>query len=360
MKKIIPLVLSLATLLLASCQKEYGHYAYSRLKVVVDLTDAINSFEEQNEGDLTPDRDHAVRVTYFVYDADGNLYADVSEYADDYYHTKTHNFDDVPLGEYTVIVATDVVERTGNGKYSYAPVYWEFDGVDHLSTFTVRGTDRMDIMGERLLTLNEAGVSVNGRRKTQRVSFDAEPITAMVCATFFDIFHWDKSVVDGEHANRIYNYFDISYSHNYDVITYQPTRNGFPWQFSESTTEYDYYLIDRLYPDKVDSNTTKNIYGFHAVLPGSYSFTGYGEYTFSGKSTVYSHQTRPSRNARLEAGGMYYLDFDIEEWTINIEGTAYSRSGETPRPAQENSITNDTHGVHRSNLPSHPLQRDSD
>ena len=360
MKKPIPFTLILCLLVLASCQKEYGYYSSCRLKVVTDLSTAISHFEEQNEGDLTPDKDHAVRIKYFLYDADGNLFADVSEYANDYYtYSKVHSFENVPLGEYTLIVATDVVERTGNGKYAYAHVYWEYEGVDHLSTFNVRGEDRMDIMGERLLTLTKTDVSITGRRTSQRVRISVEPVTAMVCTTFLDVFHWDKNVVPGEHANRIYNYFDLSYRHNYDVVTYNPSPGAYPWQFSESTTEFDYYLIDRLYPDNLESKNVKNIYGFHAVLPGDYSFTGYGEYTFSGNPTSFSNQTRTSGTAHFEAGGMYYVDFDIEDWSVALEGTAYSRSSEA-RFDTTNTHRNNTHELHRSNLPTHPLQRDRD
>ena len=54
MKKLIPFAFLFATLLLTSCQKEYGYYSSSRLKVVVDLTDAImivyHSLGQQQEG----------------------------------------------------------------------------------------------------------------------------------------------------------------------------------------------------------------------------------------------------------------------------------------------------------------------
>ncbi|MBR4433842.1 MAG: hypothetical protein IKS80_04975, partial [Bacteroidaceae bacterium] len=84
MKKLIPFAFLFATLLLTSCQKEYGYYSSSRLKVVVDLTDAVNRLDEQNEGDFELDKDHAVRVQLFLYDASGNLYADQCDYVDGY------------------------------------------------------------------------------------------------------------------------------------------------------------------------------------------------------------------------------------------------------------------------------------
>jgi len=348
-KKTLFVTIGLTALLLASCQKEYGYYSTSRLKVVAGLESAIAHFEEQNEGDLVPDDDHAVRVNYFVYDADGNLYADASEYANDYYQTKVHYFDGLPLGDYTLIVATDVVKRVGKSK-SYISAYWDFVGVERLASFGVNGLDEMDIMGERLLTLTTERFSINGRRKTQRVNIDVEPVTAMICTTFLDIFHWDKNVVPGEHANRLYNYFDLSYKHDYNLVSYNPSRDGYPWLFGESTTEFDYYLIDRIYPDNVDSKT-KSIYGYHAVLPGRYNFTGYGEYKFSGNETVYSHQTRTSGTVEVEPGRMYYVDFDIEDWEVDFEGSAYSR-GE--RPVTDNIQANRRDEIHGSYIRHRP------
>lgn len=347
MKKIIPFAFLFATLLLTSCQKEYGYYSSSRLKVVVDLTDAVNRLDEQNEGDFELDKDHAVRVQLFLYDASGNLYADQCDYVDGYYHTKVYRFENVPLGEYTLIAATDVVERMGSGKSNYAEAYWNFDGLNHLATFMVRGLDQMDVMGERLLTLTEAGIAITGRSTSQRVSIDVEPVTAMVCSTFLDVFYWDKNPIKGE--RRIYNYFDLSYKHDYNVVTYNPTRKGYPWEFSESTTEFDYYLLDRIYPDKLKSNV-KNIYGYHAVLPGNYGFTGYGEYTVGSDENVYSDQTRTSGTVRMEAGGMYYVDFDIKEWEVNLEGAAYTRANPQERTRNE---------VHGSDVRHRSLQRDS-
>lgn len=350
MKKFIPITLLFAALLVTSCQKEYGYYSTSRLKVVVDLTDALNGLDEQNEGDFVLDEDHAVRVQLFLYDTQGHLYADQYDYVDGYYHTKTYYFENVPLGDYTLIVATDVVERTGAGKSAFTQVYWDFQNKDRLAAFTVVGLDQMDIMGERLLTLTEEGVSINGRRNSKRVSIDVEPVTAMVCTTFLDIFYWDKNVLNGERANRIYNYFDLSYKHDYNVVTFDPSRNDYPWAFSESTNEFDYYLIDRIYLEKLDAKKVKNIYGYHAVLPGIYGFTGYGEYTFGGSGDSYSNQTRTSGSIRMEPGRMYYVDFDIKEWEVNLEGASYTRANPQERSRNE---------VHGSDVRHRSLQRDS-
>lgn len=344
------LLFILPALFLISCQKEYGYYDESRLKIVADLASALAGFEEQNEGDFILDEDHAVRVNYFVYDAAGNLCADAAEYASDYYQSKVHYFDGFPLGDYTLIVATDVVKRVGKSK-SYASAYWDFAGVDRLSSFVVNGLDEMDTMGERLLTLTTERFSINGRRKTQRVSINVEPVTAMICTTFLDIFHWDKHTVPGEHSNRLYNYFDLSYKHDYNIVSFNPSRDGYPWLFGESTTEFDYYLIDRIYPDNVDSKSTKSIYGFHAVLPGKYNFTGYGEYTFGGNETTYSSQTRTSGTVNVEPGMMYYVDFDIEDWEVDFEGSAYSRS---ERPVMDNMQANRRDEIHGSNVRHRP------
>ena len=363
-KSLISFSLFLITLslLFTSCQKEYGYYSSSRLKVVADLTDAVYELDEQNEGDFVLDKEYALRVQYFLYDAHGNLFADASELVDGYYHTQVYRFEDVPLGDYTLIVSTDVVLQ--KGKNSYEPFFWSFEGVDRLSTFTVRGLDQMDVMGERLLTLTEREVTVNGRRSTQRVSLDVEPVTAMVLSTFLDVFYWDKNVVSGERGNRIFNYFDLSYKHDYNVVTYNPSRKEYPWLFSESTTEFDYYLLDRIYPDKLDAKNVKNIYGYHAVLPGSYNFTGYGEYTFGGSGDVFSNQTRTSGSGRFEPGGMYYVDFDIKEWEVNLEGTAYSRAarqaGEGPTVKRSDIYSQSFKDeIHGSNVRHRSLQRDS-
>ena len=349
MKKILSLTLLFAVLLLCSCRKEYGYYSSVRLKVVVDLTDAVYGLDEQNEGDFVLDDEYALRVKYFLYDAHGNLFADESEYVDGYYHTQVHRFENVPLGDYTLIVATDVVERTG-GKYGYASLYWEYEGVDHLESFTVRGLDQMDVMGERLLTLTKKGVSITGRRETQRVGMDVEPVTAMICTTFLDIFYWDTNVWPGERGSRFFSYFDLSYEHDYNMVTYNPSRKDYPWLFSESTNEFDYYLLDRIYPDKVDAKKVKNIYGYHAVLPGIYGFKGYGEYTYGGGGDTLSIQTRTSGSVRMEPGEMHYVDFDIAAWLVNLEGAAQSRAIPQERSKNE---------VHGSDIRHRSLQRDS-
>lgn len=324
-KHLLPLLI--IALLLASCQKEEGHYRNCSLRVHVNLNTAFDGLLETNEGDFMLDDKHAIRVQNFLYDVNGTLVGVVDEKAEQYTEYPTYRFDNLDNGDYILVTATDVMEREGK---AYRPVFWEFLGTKSLSTFTVHGTDRMDSMGERMLTLTMSYVTVNGRRPRVSLDVDVEAVTALVCNTYFDIFYWDDHTVGDERRNRIYSYFDISYDHDYNTVTYSPGQKGTVWAYSVSGTESDYYTLDRIDPNKLHDMGVQNIYGYHALLPGDYAFVGYGEYKFSSfSSELFTDETRPTGLVQLRPGRQYYVDFDVKDWCVTLDA-ANTRSTDVP------------------------------
>lgn len=317
MQKKLLLSLLVIPLLFLSCAKEEGHYSNSRLKVNVDLDEALLDLEEVNEGDFTLDSKHRIRVQNFLYTANGVLIDVLTDHCEQYYEYPTFRFENLPLGQYILLTATDILERDGK---SYEPVFWEFLGTKSLDSFSVRGTDRMDSMGERMLTLTMSHVNIDGRRKSVSLDVDVEPVTALVCNTFFDVFYWDDHTVEGERRNRIYNYFDISYDHDYNTVTYDPKASTGLWSYSVTGTESDFYTLDRIDPNQLDKMGASSIYGFHALLPGEYKFSGYGEYKFSNfTDEIFTDETRATGGIMLRPGRQYYLDFDIKEWSLTYQ-----------------------------------------
>lgn len=333
MKKIFLILALLSTTIFLSCQKEYGYYDHCSLNVNVHLSSVLHDFEEINEGDFTLDDKHAIRVQSFVFDnADGSLVDMQDDIAHQYDESLRFHFEEMPLGEYTIIVATDVLE--GASSKSLTPTYWEFTGLSNLSTFAVNALDHLDIMGERLLTLTQDNVSITGRRKRASSSIYAEPVTALICSTFYDIFYWDSHTVGNEHMNRQYNYFDINYPAGCNQVRYLSNRKINKWQYvaAEPDKDTECFVLDELYPNDFAGQGVSNIYGYHAVLPGEYCFRGYGEYQLNGHSKDYPDETRPSTSLYVEEGRQYYVDFDISTWSVTFDGGYINHSTVETQP----------------------------
>jgi hypothetical protein len=311
-----------AALLFTSCAKEYGYYEYTRLNIDLDLQGALGNFEEINEGDFLPTKDQRIRVQFFIYDTSGHLVNHQERTANDYYTTIECTLERLGLGDYTLIVATDLLEKKEG---VFLPGYWEFTGTNTLNTFTAKGLDAPDAMGERLLTLTREEFTIDGRRKSKNVQLIAEPVTAMVCVTYFDIFYWDKNIVGNDPDYRIYSYFDVTYDHDMNEAQYVGGHTGLPWAFRE-TTNNAFYILNRIYPDHLSGLDISSIYSYHALLPGKYSFRGYGEYSFRGRTDIYPDETRPSSQLYVEPGCQYFIDFDIEAWTITFEESTLTRA----------------------------------
>ena len=321
-KKLILFFLS-GTLLFISCRKEYGYYENMRLNIDLGLQDALYGFEEITEGDFTPTKNQCLRAQFFIYDDAGQLVIRQERTVADYYTTVECDLERIDLGNYTLITATDMLETVDG---TLQPIYWDFTGTGTLSTFTVTGLDALDTMGERTLTLNRTEFTIDGRRKAKSLYLNAEPITAMICVTYFDIFHWDKNLVGGESNYRIFSYFDITYDHDMNEVCYACDQRNQSWIFREAT-DNEYYILDRLVPDNLGDVST--IYGYHALLPGKYSFRGYGEYSYRGMRVVYPDETpRPTSQLSVQSGRQYYVDFDIKEWTIAFEESTATRTAE--------------------------------
>ena len=322
MKKNLIYLLLFSLLLFTSCRKEYGYYDYTRLNINLDLRGAIDGFEETNEGDFLPTEGQSIRVQFFLYDAFGQLVNRQEKSTNDYYTTITCNLERLALGDYTLITTTDLLVKKDG---TLQPTYWEFTGTNSLNTFTARGLDAMDSMGERLLTLTREEFTIDGRRQTKKLNLIAEPVTAMICVTYFDIFHWDNNIVGNDSDYRIYSYFDVNYNHDMNEARYTGGHTGQPWTFRE-TTDYEYYILDRIYPNDLQSLDVSSIYGYHALLPGKYSFRGYGEYSMRGQTDIYPDETRPSVQLNVESGVQYYVDYDIKNWTISFEQSNLTRA----------------------------------
>lgn len=316
MKKYYLLTLLFVSLLFASCQKEEGHYSTCRLKVNVYLSDVLAHLEELNEGDFQLDSYYKIRVQSFLYDSQFKLVDVQDDYLSQYDYMTTLKFDNLDLDEYTIITTSDVVEK--NNKRS---LFWDFKGTKELNTFTVIDLDKMDVMGERMLTLTESHASIRGRRATQSISVDVEPVTAMVCATFHNIFHWDENFFPGDYERRIYDYLDITIPERNNTITYVEDTRSYPWEFSCTGNTAAYYGIASLTPtDDMKTKGLTDIYGYHAVLAGQYDFIGYGDYHHELHHEQTGYTSTPSTGrCILEAGRQYYLDFYIDSFRLEYE-----------------------------------------
>lgn len=314
MKKSTLYLLLSVLVLCSSCRKEYGYYDYTRLNVNLDLKGVIRTCVENTEGDFVPTQDQCIRIQFFLYNAAGQLVNHQETSASSYQTTTDYRLERLESGDYTLIATTDVLERKEG---SFFPTYWAFNGTSNLSTFTASGLDAMDSMGERMLSLTRTQFTIDGRRKAKSLYLDAMPATAMVCVTYFDIFHWDNNIVGNDPDYRIYSYFDVTYEHDMNEACY--TGGGeLCWSYRE-TTNNEYYILDRLYPDNISSLNISSLYSYHALLPGKYSFRGYGEYNFRGQTECYPDETRPSQQLNVQSGYQYYIDFDIKNWTIAFE-----------------------------------------
>ena len=275
----------------------------------VNLATALDGLTEECEGDFTLQDPYYIRVQCFIYDEAGNLECSNKAVAGQYADKVIFKFG-LLNGDYTAIVTTDLIDSDNADSYSQA--YWEYSGTQQLSTFAVEGQDVCDIMGERLLTLTATKLHV---QNDASVAIDVQAVTAMIDLMFMNIHYADDYLIDGEAQNYIY--YDVSYPHDFNYVRFtRLSSNGLPWSF-EATGESDYYILNWIDPREFEAD---NIYGFHAVLPGAYKFTGYGEYTVEGdEETILSVETAPSNMVTVYSGLQYYLDVDLgEAWQTSF------------------------------------------
>lgn len=337
-------LLSSFLLLQTSCRRHGEDYNTPRdVDITVSLNSVLSHFQVINTGDFSLTEDYRVRVQAFLYNIDGDL-VDIQEAIARQFMGSIRFLFTVPSGDYTVITTADVIKGTSADNYSLA--YWEYRRTEKLETFSVYGQDAVDYMGERTLALNTTDFTVDRQNTAIRIS--ASPITAMISLYFYDIFYWDTNKYNDE--IQLFYYFDVTYPNDYNKVSYSSAladREN-PWLISEIPSDSEYFILNSIHPDDFwDEDASKkydNVYSFHAVLPGTYQFKGYGEYKIEGGNPDewFSDETEPSNTVRVVSGNQYNLDFDVKAWTTTF---SLAKTQTTTRSAE-------------NGLQSTPLRRD--
>lgn len=323
-------------LLLTACHRHEDYNTPRTVDVTLSLNSVLSNFQAINSGDFTLSNDYRVRVQAFVYNLDGDFVCSDDAIVRQFTGGVRFQFS-LPKGDYTLITTADVIKGVSTDNYSMA--YWEYRRTEKLETFSVYGQDAVDYMGERTLALNSTYFTVNRADETIRV--DATPVTAMISLYFYDIFYWDTTPFNGE--TQLFYYFDVSYQNDYNKVSYSNALSDRdnPWLISEVPTDAEYFILNSIRPDDFwsedETQRYDNIYSFHAVLPGTYQFKGYGEYKIDGGNDEewFSDETEASSTVRVKSGQQYNLDFDIKAWTTTFSPalTVKTRSAENALPS---------------------------
>lgn len=304
--------------------------------ITVSLNSVLSGFQPINTGDFSLTDEYRVRVHAFLYNAEGDIVAADQALTRQFMGSVRFGFS-LPAGDYTIITTADVIKGTSTDNYLQS--YWEYRRTEKIETFAIYGQDAVDYMGERTLVLNTTDFSVSRSNVSLRIN--ATPITAMISLYFYDIFYWDTTPVDNE--TQLFYYFDVPYPNDYNRVTYSTAladREN-PWLISEIPSDAEYFILNSIHPDDFwnedSSQRYDNVYSFHAVLPGTYQFKGYGEYKVEGGNDDewFSDETTPSNTVRVTSGQQYNLDFDIKAWTTSFsqaQAKTSTRSAENSLP----------------------------
>jgi hypothetical protein len=257
MKKVIYMLTAFVAVLLSSCSND--DIAVSRKTTfTVAPTSVIAPFTdyEVNKGDLeTVPSDMSLRVQIFIYDTDGKLAGKLVSELDQYTNVMKESLD-LPTGDYTAVVTTDV--------HSPSVYYWEFENMENLSGATIQETGYLGYAW-KILGLQVGTFSVNGE---ETADFLAEPVA------YGALF--------------IVTYYNVQNAKDYDKVGLAANRNAESLTFNSIGGFNPSVSIDSSYAwwnnfIRPNDYTSNNLYGYSFVLPiNNYGVRWEGE-TTSGK-----------------------------------------------------------------------------
>ncbi|MDR1556843.1 MAG: hypothetical protein LBS88_07435 [Tannerellaceae bacterium] len=201
--------------------------------VVKDLKDLDNT--DAFPGGTIDDGSH-VRVNFFIYDADGANVYESTQIVDDF-SKSVEIKNSLKPGDYTLVVAADMVENTGD-KIEFA--CWEFKNTDDLENLRIVD---LQYNGFKYKAMGVSKSTIN-LEKAESVKINVEPVGALITFYFSNLYvseiaylyyTWDKNsdyyLVNEEKSNvsntDVENEYEIEakYTGFYDQRYFLPVQN---------------------------------------------------------------------------------------------------------------------------------------
>lgn len=305
MKKYI-LYLAALMMVLASCSDSEEVDIKYQVNLTISPAQVISGLTEYKNGDFKLMDGYKVRVRSLIYNIDGDLVNKTEELIKDY--SSDLNFSVVlPIGNYTIVSSTDVVEA--NSLSDISTKYWTFSGENKLSGYKVQNEGLWGL-GQDMLGLTQTQLDVT--EVTTKI-IKVQPVTALV-----------ESHISNIHANRSLLYASIQYQFTNDIISYI---DGL-WNYTTSSASTDYFELQRIDLTDSEYDDMSGVYYYGAVLPSEdKKFVGYVMYVNSDGKVV-EGTTKSSVTLSFESGKQYKINFDLS--TLTLSSTVITKSKSSP------------------------------
>nr|WP_321522342.1 hypothetical protein [uncultured Macellibacteroides sp.] len=274
----------------------------------------ISGFKEFVTGSFDLNGDFKVRTSLFIYDKTGTLIDKQISYLDKYTDVMTVTTS-LPLGEYTSVATTDIVEYANS---TVSTEMWQYKNPEVLNTFNIIDAG---YMGQDYKILGVSTNSFTVKRKDEIVI----PIYPAGC--LFTIYYigihntkFSNVIKMGLYFNRSNDY--LYFTENATPETKITSRGSYDFKCSELDLTNSYY------------DNTNNIYGYSFHLPDpAFNFL------FSFTYTDGSKRNLDPETIKMEAGQQYLITLDLDKSGYGYELTngtkstpsTYNKSGGTAR-----------------------------
>ncbi len=286
MKKYISLLAIAIVAVLSSCSND--DITISKVVTVkVDPSGVITPFPEEWPGELESfDTSCKLRVRLLIYDKDGLLTYSDSTYLENYKKEMSIS-QSLPLGTYTIIATTDIVEMSGN---TVKGEFWNLYGKDNINNASIQYTDNYIALGKYRI-LGVASQKVEITSDSQSLTLYPYPAGALIRVYYFNVLRY-KNV----------KYYSLWANRECSLMTFDS--NGSPKMIPENNNnEYDFVC------DYVDVENAKEneLYGWHFIFPvDNISFQFVWE---NSKNNVYT-MGDPVSVSSIKAGEEYIIAVD--------------------------------------------------
>lgn len=300
MKKYLPIIAVLFTVLLSSCSNDDIPVGKTTTFKVNPNT-VISGFEEWKAGDLTVINSYfQLRVHLLVYNESGKLVSEDVQHFGDYAHVMTSNLNLSDGERYRAIAITDIVRKSDSFEY------WSLIGKRDLSTLKLSDTGY--IGGQRNILGIASTDFVCG--EMSQVSIDVQPAGALLIVYYEGIRSWSNISEYELGINRSADY--VSFNH-----LARPEWNV------QASSSYDWRISNIKVSDFDDRPNTKNIYDYVFAIP-------YGQtnmlFRAKKKSPAEWIALTQSISLNLAEGTEFFISCDIAEQKIEYEQLVNSRS----------------------------------
>lgn len=291
MKKILSILVAATAVLLSSCTNEDIPVSQSTT-FKIDPSNVVKPFTfELNPGELEGlGSDESIRTRLLVYNSENILVKSETQYLANYASLMQTSLD-LANGNYTAVVVTDIVQRSGD-EIDFA--CWELSGEENLTTTKI--TDLGYIGGRsKILGIGVESFEVSGSSK--EINISPSPAGALLALRWKNIHAYSNIEYISLDVNRSSDYLVMNQYGKYDVAI-ENNNNKYDWR------------IAFLEPQESAYKNYTNIYGYYFVLPmKNVCFKWYLEIDLEG---MYTEEMLISN---LTAGNEYYFEINLKDET---------------------------------------------